>query len=1189
VLFEPPTEFDDYVIVRQLGRGTTGQVYLAEDAMLARAVAIKFIGVDPDPAARQRFLMEARAAAKIQHPNVVSIYRVGELGDRPYIVSELVRGTPLSDVKRPMPWAQALAFAIDLARGLAAAHRQSVVHCDIKPANVMVTEDGVAKLVDFGLAQVLRDGLDSESGSMSGTPDYMAQEVWAGAASSKRSDVYSVGAVMYELINGGPPFGGVSAEELPQVVRARDAPVLDTDPRMAALVARCLARDPAQRFASGEELREAVERLGAGRGQRARTDENPYRGLRTFEPSHRGVFFGRGLEVGTIVERLRSQSVIVVAGDSGVGKSSLCRAGVIPAVLDGGLGEGRTWRVVTMVPGHRPLVALAAALDDAELAARVLAEPAQLARELYRRAGSDGLILFVDQLEELITVGEPAEVAAFDAALAQLSQRVPNVRLIATVRADFLSRLAALPQFGHGLANVLEFVRPLPPERLRDVITGPAEATSVSFESEVMIGELVEATAQAGSGGLPLLSFALAQLWEARDRDRGLITRQTLDDMGGVAGALARHGDEVIDRIPHAERVHAKRVLLRLVTALGTRVARSEAELAVSESSRAAVTALVNGRLLVVHDGDAGATYELAHEVLLRGWGTLRRWLDDDADERARRERLARACEDWQRKGRRADDTWHGGKLGEATSLDPENLTPLERAFVAASVHATSARIWRVRALIAGVIALVVAVYAVQRYRSAHELAGAVDLTLAEARGDFTVGWVAARIQEALAVAAFELFDAGHGGLGEALWAGALDQRSVAARAYRSAARKTEAALAKDPTRTDVRELLGDVLLERVLLASNANDDDARDELLGRLATYDLDGRRAARLDAPGRLVVHAPGDAAISIDGVQIGGAMVDRRLPPGSYVLQVDVPGRAPIREPLVIERAESLELSYAPPPASAVPAGFVYVAPGWFAYGAAGDEMTRRSFLAAVPRHRRWTGEFLIARTEVTFGDWIAYVEAQPEPARAELLPRIAGKQGGGVTLERRAGAWQLTLIPIAQPNVTIGDDPIRYPGRTRHAVQDWRKLPVLGISGADATAYAAWLDRTRRLPGARLCSEIEWERAARGADGRTTPHGVRIDGDDANVDATYPDTLRGPDEVGAHPASISPYGLFDMAGNAFELTLGELPGSYVSRGGSYYHDRKTADLANRNPVSGITHDAAAGTRLCATPAS
>jgi hypothetical protein len=854
--FEPPEEFDDYVIVRQLGHGATGQVYLAEDSVLARPIAIKFIGADPDPAARQRFLMEARAAARIQHPNVVSIYRVGELGDRPYLVTELVRGTSLADVARPMPWPRALAIAIDLARGLAAAHRRGVVHCDIKPANVMVTEDGTAKLVDFGLAQVLREGSPGVAQPMSGTPDYMAPEVWTGAPPTRRSDVYSLGAVIFELIHGNPPFAGVTLDRLADTVIRTDAPALDTEPKLAAVVARCLARDPEKRFASGEELREAVERLQAARGGLARLDENPYRGLRPFESSHRGVFFGRGLEVGAIVERLRTESVVVVAGDSGVGKSSLVRAGVVPAVLDGALGGGRTWRALTIVPGRRPLAAVAAALDDPGLAAALVAEPERLARELHRRAGHDGQILFVDQMEELVTVGDPDEVAAFDAALARISEGVTGVRLITTVRADFLAKLAALPRFGQELARVLTFVRPLPPERLRDVITGPAAATDVRFESDAMIQALIDATAQAGSGGLPLLSFALAELWEARDRDRGLITQAALATMGGVAGALARHGDAVLAGMPAADRAHARRVLLRLVTSLGTRVARSEAELAVSEGTQGAVTALVNGRLLVVHDGEGGATYELAHEVLVRGWGTLRDWLDADAEDRARRERLAEACAEWQRLGRRADATWRGPRLAEALALDATNLTPIERAFIAASVSATRRRRWWWRGAIVGAIGLAAGVYAVQHERMVRRLADAVDAQIAAAQADLSRARDADREQRRLAGVAYAAFDAGDSPGGEAQWKRVLDGRATAARAYREAARGVEAALAKDPARGDVRDLLGDILLERAELAELVHDSDGHDELIGRLAAYDADGSRRARASQPGRLII---------------------------------------------------------------------------------------------------------------------------------------------------------------------------------------------------------------------------------------------------------------------------------------------------------------------------------------------
>ncbi|MCW5808779.1 MAG: protein kinase, partial [Deltaproteobacteria bacterium] len=629
--FEPPEEFDDYVIVRELGRGQMGHVYLAEDAVLARPVAIKFIGgVEPDLAARQRFLMEARTAARIHHPNVVGIFRVGEVADHPYIVTELVRGKSLSDVPRPMAWTAALDIAIDLARGLAAAHRRGVVHCDLKLTNAMVTDEGAAKLVDFGLARIVADApSDDTAAPVVGTPDYMAPEVWASQRPTRRSDVYSFGAMLYELISGATPFGHVAANALADAVQRDAAPDLgeaawkaglaDPDPRIVRLVGRCLERDPELRFPSGEELREALEQLHPSRAHTAAAGDNPYRGLRPFESAHRGLFFGRGIEVGALVERLRTDAVAIVTGDSGVGKSSLVRAGVIPAIVDGALGAGRTWKAFTMVPGRRPLAALAAALGDPDLAARVLADPEELPRELQKRAAADGVVLFVDQLEELVTVGELEEVAALEAGLARLSEGAPGVRLIATVRADFLARIAALPRLGRELARLLYFVSPLQPDRIRDVITGPAAVTGVTFESEDMIAALVDATAQAGSGGLPLLSFALAELWAARDRERALITESSLAAMGGVGGALARHADAVLSGMLAVERAQVRRVMLRLVTSEGTRVRRTVAELATGSDPVPVLDTLVGARLLVVHDADGGATYELAHEVLVHG------------------------------------------------------------------------------------------------------------------------------------------------------------------------------------------------------------------------------------------------------------------------------------------------------------------------------------------------------------------------------------------------------------------------------------------------------------------------------------------------------------------------------------------------------------------------------------------
>src|SRR3954470_11358728 len=150
----PPDEFEEYRLVRLLGRGTMGEVYLAHDSLLDRPVAVKFMQSAGDPASRAQLFDEARAIARLQHPNVVAVYRIAEVAGHPYLVSEYVRGRPLDEIERPLPSRQVLEIALDLARGLAAAHRCGVLHRDVKPANAILTEDGRAKLLDFGVASV---------------------------------------------------------------------------------------------------------------------------------------------------------------------------------------------------------------------------------------------------------------------------------------------------------------------------------------------------------------------------------------------------------------------------------------------------------------------------------------------------------------------------------------------------------------------------------------------------------------------------------------------------------------------------------------------------------------------------------------------------------------------------------------------------------------------------------------------------------------------------------------------------------------------------------------------------------------------------------------------------------------------------------------------------------------------------
>jgi formylglycine-generating enzyme required for sulfatase activity len=1179
---DPPKELDDYVIGRELGRGTGGHVYLAEDAVLARPVAIKFIA-HLGAGARQQFLQEARTVAKIHHPNVVAIYRVGTYQQRPYLATELVRGASLAELAKPLPWADALDIAIGVARGLAAVHRVNVVHCDLKPGNVVIDEDGVAKIIDFGTARAASEGGASGHAPV-GTPDYVAPEVWRGEAPGKRADVYALGAVLFELVSGAPPFADVPSSALAHRVMTGEAPALrdravGVDPELAAVVARCLSRDPAARYADGDELREALERLHASRRHTVRTGENPYRGLLPFEASHRGLFFGRRSEVDAVVERLRGTAVVLVTGDSGVGKSSLCRAGVVPAVVDGELGGA--WQALTIVPGERPLSALASALG--EPVGPMREDPARLVRALRKRAGDGGLIAFIDQLEELITLGDPVEVAALDAGLAELIDGVPGLRLLATVRADFLARLSTLAGLGRDLSRLLYFLRPLPPERLRDVIVGPAEIAGVRFESPAIVDELVAATAEAGSGGLPLLSFALADLWEARDGNE--IPERAVAAMGGVAGALSRHADVVIGQMVAAERAQARRVLLRLVTAMGTRARRTARELALDDLARDALDALVRGRLVVVHEGDVQPVYELAHECLLTGWGTLRRWLDEDTAGRAIRERLSAAASEWLRLGRPGDATWHGRRLAEALALDPTTLSLDDRAFVAASRRA--ARWRRVQAAAAAVlvVALITAVYVGQRYVAARERAAEVNAELFQARINLVNAVIADGWADLEAAQAFTVFDQLDRDAGEQLWGLALHDRARAHDDYRKATSHLETAFTKDASRADVRALYGDILLARVLRGERLHDRGELDELIERLAAHDDDHSRRAELVRPGLVTVHAPPGAAVAVSPggpIAIGQAT---SLAPGSYVVTVQL-ARAVVRAPILVERGRRLVVDIAPPPRD-LPAGFVYVPAGDFLYGNPSDDDTR-SFFLAQPQHPRRTEAFLIARHEVTFEDWLSFLDALRGDERARRLPGPASGASGGVTVTPDGkGHWRLALQIDDQRYTADWGAPLVYVGRDRRASQDWRRMPVIGVSAEDAEAYAKWLDRTGRVPGARLCNELEWERAARGADGREYPAGAAPDGDDADIDITYGTAHHGPDEVGLHPASRSPYELDDMIGNANELTRSEIAREYILRGGDYGRDRKSANLTNRSPVSASTKDAFIGVRMCATP--
>ncbi|HZA13307.1 MAG TPA: serine/threonine-protein kinase, partial [Myxococcaceae bacterium] len=451
-----PSEFEEYRLVRPLGRGTAGVVYLAHDTLLDRPVSIKFLPRVNDAASLARFLSEARAAARVTHPNVATLFRVGQLDGRPYLVSEFVRGVSLDQHPKPVPWTTALRYARDLARGLGAAHRRGVLHRDIKPANAVLTESGDVKLLDFGLAKVMdpalfrpelepdpefaRDSPSEEHGlsAMIGTPYYMAPELWQGEEATPRSDLYSLGALLYELCTGCRPIEVTDLDDPLEALRSSEVvPVRErnaaVDPRFAAAIEHCLKRDPADRPRSAEELLEGLEVAGSRDQHPASVppDGNPYRSLQAFEPEHRAVFFGRRREVSAVLERLRSEPFLLLTGDSGVGKSSLALAGVLAAIRDGALGDHRAWQCARFVPGHSPVAALTSGLastlaaSDALIDYMASQEPESFSRSLRARLGPRGLLIYIDQLEELITTSPPHEADRAAALLAPLAEGIP--------------------------------------------------------------------------------------------------------------------------------------------------------------------------------------------------------------------------------------------------------------------------------------------------------------------------------------------------------------------------------------------------------------------------------------------------------------------------------------------------------------------------------------------------------------------------------------------------------------------------------------------------------------------------------------------------------------------------------------------------------------------------------------------
>lgn len=788
-----------YELRERIGAGGFGAVFKAYQSTVGREVAIKIIlpGLANQPDFIRRFESEAQLVARLEHPHITPLYDYWRDPEGAYLVMRWLRGGSLRDaLQNGLFELRAAALLLDqLAGALSLAHRNGVIHRDIKPGNILLDEDGNAYLTDFGIAKDLNlPTANTQQDAIVGSLDYISPEQARSEPVTPRTDIYSLGVTMYEVVTGHHPFENVSAVErlykhindpLPEITS------LETELQDAVnrVIQKATAKNPEQRYpdalAFAADFREAVglnrtattvEELLTQReheilhliidglsnkeiaqqltvtlstikwyvnqiysklGVRSRVQaivrarelnlitkpgevtspvsiptedfqpENPYKGLRAFQAADCQDFFGREKVTAKLVKRLSEAGeysrFLAVVGPSGSGKSSLVKAGLIPALWRGDLPGSEKWFVVEMLPGSRPL-------DELEIAlTKVAANQSgnlheHLQRDTYGlvRAASlilpnDGsdLVVVIDQFEEVFTLleDEAARVHFLDLLYAAVTEPRSRVRVVITLRADFYDRPLHYPQFGELVRTRLETIMPLSAEELERAITRPAERVGVTFEPGVVSAIIGDVNYQPGA--LPLLQYALTELFEQRKGH--LLPREAYQAIGGTIGALAKRAEEVYQNLDEADQETTRQLFLRLVTlGEGTedtrrRTARSEVQALATDTMDDIIDTFASYRLLSL-DTDPGTrspTVEVAHEALLREWERLRTWLNDSRDEIKLQRQLSSMAEEWDKAKQDESFLAHGSRLEQFEQWASDTqlvLTQKDRSYLNASL-----------------------------------------------------------------------------------------------------------------------------------------------------------------------------------------------------------------------------------------------------------------------------------------------------------------------------------------------------------------------------------------------------------------------------------------------------------------------------------------------------------------------
>jgi len=657
------TPLRGYRLLERIGAGAFGEVHRALQPDVEREVAVKAIrrSLANHPEFIRRFSAEAQLVARLEHPHIVPLYDFWREPDGAYLVMRYFRGGSLREAlaRGPLDIDRTVALIDQVAQALTAAHRQGVVHRDVKPANILFDAEGNAYLSDFGIAKDLAAATAAgRGGTLAALASYLSPEEARGESTTAAADIYNLGVVVFESLAGRHPFADTPPEALVEMHAHEPLPPLrslrpEIPEAIDGVVAVATAKNPSERYPDALALAAAFrESLAPGVATVAVATleaRNPYKGLRPFLEADASDFFGRAALVEELVHLVGADAnrsgFLCVVGPSGSGKSSAMRAGLVPAIRLGVLPGSERWFVVEMHPGARPFEELAASLT------RIAAHPtpglleeleqddAGLLRAADEVLAGDGseLMLVIDQFEELFTLVDREDVRArfLAAVLRAATDDRSRVRIIVALRADFYDRALSYP----GLAEVVKTrtvtVTPLNPAELERAVSGPAERVGMRVDPAVVAA--VAADIGAHPTALPLLQYALTELFE--NRTHGTLTLDAYHRIGGISGALARRAEELYATLDDAGKEATRQLFLRLVT-LGdegsedTRRSVPRSELTSVEADTEAMEAAIDAfgsRRFLAFDRDPvsrAPTVEVAHEALLREWGRLHGWID---------------------------------------------------------------------------------------------------------------------------------------------------------------------------------------------------------------------------------------------------------------------------------------------------------------------------------------------------------------------------------------------------------------------------------------------------------------------------------------------------------------------------------------------------------------------------------